>query len=92
MLIIRVNKPPIPNEKNGNANKNIQGLPGIKRNQNKIYPITDILCEIIKVSFFPYLCAILDTIGMTRKVVTIAPTLPCNVGHGLAAEASPKNR
>ena len=50
------------------------------------------LCEIIKVSFFPKVCAILDTRGITIKVVTIAPTLPCNVGHGLAADASPINK
>ena len=82
----------MPNEKNGKAKRNIYGLPGINRNQNKIYPITDIACEIIKVSFFPYVWAILETMGITINVVTIAPTLPCNVGQGLAAEASPKNK
>ena len=34
MLIMMVNKLPMPNEWNGSANKNKYGLPGMKRNQN----------------------------------------------------------
>ena len=51
--IIKVNNPPIPNEKKGNASKKRYGFPGINKNQSIIYPIIETDCDTIKAFFFP---------------------------------------
>src|SRR5210317_1671965 len=92
MDIISVNKLPIPKEKKGKAKMNIYGLPGINKNQSKMYPITETPCERIKALFLPIFFDIHATVGITRKVVTKAPTLPKRVGQIPADSALPANK
>ena len=86
-----VNKPPIPNEKSGRAIIYSQGFPGINRNHNIIYPMTEIPCESKKVFFFPILFDIQVTVGITMKVVPNAPKQPNKETHNPVASASPLN-
>ena len=92
MDIIRVKRLPIPKEKKGRAKMNIYGLPGINKNQNKIYPTIDRLCDKRNAFFLPIIFDIFATMGITIKVVTIAPKLPNKVGQSPAADASPPNK
>ena len=87
-----VNKPPIPKEWNGSANKNRYGFPGTIKNQSIMYPMMEILWEMMKARFLPNVFDILATIGITKNVVTSAPTLPKSVGQTPTAEASSLNK
>ena len=87
-----VNNPPIPNEWNGRANKNMYGFPGIIKNQRSMYPMIEMAWLKMKARFFPRLLDIHATIGITKKVVIKAPTLPKSVGHTPTAEASSLNK
>ena len=87
-----VNNPPIPKEWNGKANKNRYGFPGTIKNQSIMYPMMEMLCEMMKARFLPNCFDMRATIGMTKNVVTIAPTLPKSVGQTPTAEASSLNK
>lgn len=41
ILIIIVKRPPIPKEKKGSTKRKALGLPGINKNQKRIYPIIE---------------------------------------------------
>ena len=64
-----VNNPPIPKEWNGKANKNKYGFPGTIKNQSIMYPMIEMLCEMMKARFLPNVFDILATIGILANIV-----------------------
>ena len=52
----------------------------------------EILCEMIKARFLPSDFDMRATIGITKNVVTNAPTLPKSVGQTPTADASSLKR